>query len=212
MSKVILIIVCVVLSIGFGIYTYQNNNASVDVQSKLSHATYLYDQEVAIADFKLVDQNNQSFVPDDLNGRWTLWFFGFTYCPDICPTTLGTLSAVLNTLKEEHSISEPISIVFVSVDPNRDSPERLKTYVNAFHKDALGVTAYDDSLAPFLKNMGIIATIQPHEPGDQQYQVDHSSTIFLIAPNKRITAVFGTPHEVPGITQDITTIAEHYRP
>ena len=210
-NKAILIILAIAISIGLGIYASGKKFAFGDINQQLTQATYLYDQQKAIADFTLIDHNNNTFTPDSIKGAWTFWFFGFTHCPDICPITLGTLSATVNRLKSTHNIEDEIKIIFVSVDPERDETAKLKTYTSAFSEHAIGVTAPTEQLAPFLKNMGVLAIKQPPEQESSDYSVDHSSSIFLIAPDTGISAVFGAPHNAEDITQDFLTIRKFYR-
>lgn len=210
-NKAILIILAVAISIGLGIYASGNKFVMGDIHQQLTQATYLYDQKKSIADFTLVDHNNNTFTPESIQGMWTFWFFGFTHCPDICPITLGTLSATVNRLKSKHNIEDEIKIIFVSVDPERDEIAKLKSYTSAFSKYALGVTADAEQLDPFLKNMGVIAMKQPPDENSSNYLVDHSSAIFLIAPDTGISAFFGTPHEAEVIADDFLTIYKFYR-
>ena len=178
-------------------------------QSQLQQATYLYDQLKIVPDFQFTDHEGRPFTNQSIRDQWTLWFFGFTHCPDICPTTLSLLSAAVNQLEEDHGV-ENVSIIFVSVDPERDTPDRIKAYVNAFNNKAVGVSAYDESLAPFLQNMGIIAVKQKETDLQRDYLVDHSSVIYLIAPDTGISALFNTPHRIDSITDDVLAIKDHY--
>lgn len=213
MMNKILIILAAAIAISLGIYSYQKSNSTdtrTNISAELKRATYLYEHKKAIADYDLIDHNGNPYTPDSIKGAWTFWFFGFTHCPDICPITLGTLSASVNKLKTEHNIKDKINIVFVSVDPERDDTASLKTYVTSFSEHAIGVTAEEDKLAPFLKNMGIIAVKQDNNGKTSNYLVDHSSSIFLIAPDTAISAHFGAPHEVDDIMQDFLTINKYY--
>ncbi len=209
MINKVIILSIIALIFGLGVYSFQQQS-NVNIKDKLSHATYLYDQKTAIADYQLVDNNNELFTPDSIKDMWTFWFFGFTHCPDICPITMGTLTAVVENLKSEHNIKDDIKIIFVSVDPERDTVEKLNTYVTAFSEHAIGVTAPESQLSPFLKNMGIIAIKQDDNGQLKDYLVDHSSAIYLIAPDTAISAYFGAPHEVDNIVQDYLTIQKHY--
>jgi protein SCO1/2 len=209
-NKALLIILAIAISIGLGIYASGKKFALGDIHQQLTQATYLYDQQKAISDFTLIDHNNNSFTPDSIKGMWTFWFFGFTHCPDICPITLGTLSATVNRLKSKYNIEDEIKIIFVSVDPERDEIAKLKTYTSAFSEHALGVTAAPEQLAPFLKNMGVIAVKQSPKGESSDYLVDHSSSIFLIAPDTGISAFFGAPHSAEDIAQDFLTIRKFY--
>jgi protein SCO1/2 len=208
MNKIILIAGIVALLVGIGVYINQVRHQG-DIDSQLQQATYLYNQLKTIPEFQFTDHEGQPFTEQDLKGQWTLWFFGFTHCPDICPTTLSLLSAAVNQLENDHGV-ENISIIFVSVDPERDTPEKMKAYVNAFNDKAIGISAYDQSLAPFLQNMGIIAVKQKQNDLQKDYLVDHSSAIYLIAPDTGISALFNTPHRIDSITEDMLVIQEHY--
>ncbi len=210
-NKAILVILAIAVSIGLGIYASGKQFALGDIHQQLKQATYLYDQQKSIANFTLIDYDNNILTPDSIKGAWTFWFFGFTHCPDICPITLGILSATVNKLKSKHNIEDDIKIIFVSVDPERDQPAKLKSYTNAFSAHALGVTAPSKQLAPFLKNMGIIAIKQLPKQESSDYSVDHSSSIFLIAPDTGISAVFGAPHNAEDIVQDFLTIRKFYQ-
>jgi len=206
-KKIILFLAAMSLML-VGIYTYTQKSKPFSADS-LEHATYLYDQRVAIPNFKFIDHNQQEFNTDDIRDQWTLWFFGFTHCPDICPQTLGLLSAVLNNIKSEHNI-ENVSLVFVSVDPERDTPENLKDYVSVFSEKAIGVTSDQDSLDSFLQNLGIIAVKIKSENAPDQYTFDHSSSIYLIAPDTGISALFNTPHTVSSISNDLAKIIHSF--
>ena len=209
--KALLVFLAIGISLSIGIATYKYNSTEADIRTKLVDATYLYDQNTAISNFELMDHHGLPFTPAQLNGQWTFWFFGFTHCPDICPITLGVLSSTVNTLITKHKIKDKISIIFVSVDPERDNTDKLKTYVNAFSEHAIGVTATDDKLAPFLKNMGIIATKQKVSDSQSDYLIDHSSSVYLIAPNTGISALFGAPHSVENFVKDFLTIKKYYQ-
>ena len=169
----------------------------------------MYDQLKTIPEFEFTDHEGQPFTRQNIRDQWTLWFFGFTHCPDICPMTLSLLSAAVNQLQSEHGV-EDVTIVFVSVDPERDTPEKIKAYVNAFNEKAVGVSSYNDNLAPFLQNMGIIAVKQKQTDLQRDYLVDHSSAIYLIAPDTGISALFNTPHRIDSITNDVLVIQDHY--
>ena len=204
--KVAVIIVAIICLVA-GIWTYTRQTATFDPDA-LVHASYLYDQKVAIPTFEFIDHNKQAFSAEQIKDRWTLWFFGFTYCPDICPQTLGLLSATLNKLETDFGIDD-VSIIFVSVDPERDTPEQIKAYVTAFNPKAIGITAQQTELDKFLQNMGVIA-VKINDEGSDNYTFDHSSAIYLIAPDTGISALFSSPHTVEGLTQDIASIRAHY--
>ncbi len=208
-KKYILIFVVLACALVFGIYSYQFKTRHAPISSLMQQATYLHDQQVAIPSFTLTDHNQKPFTVDDIRSKWTFWFFGFTNCPDICPITLGTLSATVDQLQQEHGIDD-VYIIFVSVDPDRDQPEQLKSYVSAFSSRVIGVTADQHNLNAFMKNMGVVAVKQENEISPGDYLINHSSSVFLIAPDTGINAIFGSPHTVANFKQDYLALRNYY--
>ncbi|HTY99383.1 MAG TPA: SCO family protein [Rhodocyclaceae bacterium] len=135
----------------------------------------------------------------DLAGHWTLLDFGYTFCPDICPTTLAALKDVKARLVAT-GIAPP-RVIFVSVDPARDTPERLNDYVRFFDPDFLGATGDDAALAPLAQNLGVHYQ-RLDERDKQHYTVDHSAAVYLIDPRGRLRATFSWPHDPAAIAAD----------
>ena len=156
-----------------------------------------------IADFELVDQDGRPFALERLRGRWSLLFFGYSYCPDVCPSALFDLQQVHEALSGDGRQAVPYQVVFVSVDPERDTPERLMEYAAYSHPDFLPVTGSDEQLAPMTLQVGVAYRIDPHEPGSLSYAVDHSAGIMLIDPQARLHGVFPAPHDPQAIIQDL---------
>lgn len=171
-------------------------------------ATYIPEGK-SIADFKLVDHHGEPYTPARLQDRWTLIFFGYTYCPDVCPTTLLELGGAWPRW-EKAGLAEDTRVVFVSVDPARDTPERLAEYVPYFNEEFLGVTGPDEQLEPFTRSLGILYVRQDPETGDGGYLVDHSSAVLLINPQGRLQAIFGGPHKAKTLARDYRLIREHH--
>lgn len=150
-----------------------------------------------VAPVHLVDQRGEPFTLDDLRGRWTLLFFGFTSCPDVCPTTLDALARAHETLGANARYAERGQVVFVSVDPERDTPAQIAEYVAHFHRDFLGVTASEEALTEFARNLGALFMKVPQ--GEGNYTMDHSAGVFLIDPELRLVSVITPPHSPAGI-------------
>ena len=149
-----------------------------------------------IADFALVDDEGEPFSLDNLRGHWSLIFFGYTHCPDVCPSTLYDLKLIQEKLDPLNDATESgLQVLFVSVDPERDSPEQLKQYVNYFHPGFIGVTGPQEQLAPLTMQLGIAYRIDEHEADSPQYNVDHSVSILLMDPKGRLHGVFPAPHD-----------------
>ncbi|WP_161811487.1 SCO family protein [Steroidobacter agaridevorans] len=169
----------------------------------LAKAT-LIDPARPLPPMAFVDQDGQPFGPEQLRGHWSILFFGFTYCPDICPTTLALLAQVEKKLTDMPAEQRP-HIVLVSVDARRDTPERLAQYVKSFSPTFTGITAGDQAaVEEFALKMGVPVAIS-EQPGGN-YTVDHSAAIFVVDPNGALRALSSTPHEVPIIAEDYRSI------
>jgi protein SCO1 len=149
------------------------------------------------------DHQGQPFGPERLRGHWSILFFGFTHCPDVCPTTLALLAQVEKTLADLPAEQRP-RIVLVSVDPQRDTPERLSKYVQSFSTTFTGITGEQQAVHEFALKMGVPVAISSLPDGN--YTVDHSAAIFVIDPNGALRALSSTPHSVPIIAEDYRSI------
>ncbi len=165
----------------------------------------LYPEPRELADFELTDGDGDRFGLDRWRGRWDLVFFGFTYCPDVCPNTLNELKAIDAELRDAGH--DPPRITFVSVDPERDTPARLKSYVGYFNPEFQVATGDHGQLEALTRQLGMIYRIEAHEPGARGYAVDHSASLLLIDPQARLRAVFPAPHEVGGIVADLAKLS-----
>jgi protein SCO1/2 len=157
-------------------------------------------QRRPVAPFHLQDLAGNDFSAGQLQGHPTLLFFGFTSCPDVCPTTLATLAQI-----ERAPPLPGTQVVFVSIDPDRDSAASLAAYVHAFSADFIGVRGESTALAPLLKSLNAIAVKEPLPDGN--YTMDHSATLYLLDGQGRLAAVFSPPFKVPALTDDLHRIA-----
>lgn len=132
--------------------------------------------------FELVDHNGKTFTHEDLKGHYSLLFFGFTFCPDVCPTGLTKLADVYDRLPKE--LRNNLAVIFVSVDPERDTPEVLKGYVAAFHPDFTGATGTPEQIKDMAKKYLVYYAKRPAAEGKpaDQYLVDHSAYTYLMGP------------------------------
>ncbi len=162
------------------------------------HALY-YKQVRSIKPFELTDHNGRSFTKEQLEGKWSLVFFGYTSCPDVCPTTLQNLGFIYDDLK---AIADNSQVLLVSVDPQRDTQEKLSQYIAYFNSEFIALRAEHDQLFPFARNLGLMYAISGEGEG---YLVDHSASIVLINPDGNITAIFKPEQavgKVPSIDSD----------
>ena len=156
-----------------------------------------------VADFSLVDHDGEPFTRERLEGRWTFLFFGYTHCPDICPDTMARLRNVVHALEEYPGDAEDVQVAFVSVDPERDTREHLKAYVQYFDPEFLGVTGSEEAIDRITRDLGIVYALGAPED-DGSYLVDHSAAVLLLGPQGRFIGVFSAPH-------DPADIAERFR-
>lgn len=156
-----------------------------------------------LAAFALVDQDNKPFNRDRLQGKWTLMFLGFANCGDICPTTMAMLASTVKELSDLPEAERP-RVVFVSVDPQRDTPEVLSKYVKAFDPSFIGVTGAQADVDAFSLSLGAPSGIRQLEVG---YAVDHSGSVFAINPRGEFQALFSPPHTAATLAADYRILA-----
>jgi protein SCO1/2 len=156
-----------------------------------------------LPDFSLLDQTGQRVNADTFRGQWDLVFFGFTNCPDICPTTLQVLANVKRELIDTGAKTLP-RIVLVSVDPERDTPELLGQYVDYFGEGNLGVTGEIEGISTLTAALGIYFEKAPTPDGN--YSVDHSAAVLVINPDGEFSALFSAPHTVANYVHDLPII------
>lgn len=147
--------------------------------------------------FTAVDENGANFGLNRLKGKWSFLFFGYTHCPDVCPLTLAVFKQVLQQLAKNKE-SDNIQMVFVTVDPARDTSERLKEYVNYFNKDIIGLGGSDAQVKSLTSQLGVVY-LAGEKSASGDYYVDHSASVFLIDPMGRLVSIFSPPHEADSI-------------
>jgi len=157
----------------------------------------------ALQAFELSDQYRQSFNLERMKGKWSFVFFGYTYCPDICPTTLSTLTGVAKQLREDPQGLSNIQVVFVSVDPQRDTPDLLESYMKYFDESFQGITGTQQDIDSLTRQFSAGYMKEP-ETAPGEYLVSHTSSIFLVDPHGQLRASFSPPH-------DSGTIVEQFR-
>lgn len=143
-------------------------------------------------------------------GKWSILFFGFTNCPDICPTTMQTLKQVKQNL-EQHSAWDNYQAIMMTVDPETDTSERLNNYVTFFDSEFIGLTTDLQTTTSFAKQLGILF-IKREKEGANTYEVDHSASMILINPQGQWAGVISAPHKADLISDDLKKLAEYHGP
>src|SRR5688572_23095232 len=169
---------------------------------------FSYEVPRNVQDFCLRDHNGEPFTKSNLAGKWSLLFFGYTYCPDICPITLATIRQFEGLLKEA-GVENPLQVVLVSVDPQRDTPEKLGAYVSYFSEDYLGVTGEYIDIFNLARQLNIAFGYQPAENGN--YLVSHSGEIAIINPNGDFHGFFKIPHDPEKMAANFTSVLGTWR-
>lgn len=165
----------------------------------------LWPQSKPLTAFALTDQHGRPFTLERLRGRWTLLFFGYTNCPDVCPVTLSVLKNARALTTPAGTQADPLQIAFVSVDPARDTPEHLAAYVAHFDPDFLGVSGGESDLQAFARQLGVLyIRAEPDSKGG--YLVDHTAALFLVDPRGHLVALFQAPHDAATLARDIPRI------
>tara|TARA_B110000444_G_C18781487_1_gene567650 strand:- start:322 stop:969 length:648 start_codon:yes stop_codon:yes gene_type:complete len=190
------LLVAAALVIVIGVTSLKRPNAPPLIQG------ILLPEALNIEPFSLIDHHNRPFTNQDLKGIWHLVSYGFTTCPDICPTTLSELAIVVNQLE-----TRDLRILFYTVDHRRDTVSQLESYIPYFHPDFIGLTHLDDSdnpHLPFEKSLGLISQLVPvfeseGEAAYNQYQVNHGVTLYLINPKGQLQAILEPDNNMPGM-------------
>jgi len=160
--------------------------------------------------FKLTDHNGALFNNQRLKGKWTFVFFGYTSCPDICPATLYVLNSVQGLLEDETGeVPADMQVVFISVDPGRDTTEKLAAYITHFNKKFIAATADKTEIDKLTRQFGAGYVLEP-ETAPGQYLVAHTSAIFLVDPFGRLVASFSQPHYPETITSQYRKIQDYF--
>ena len=164
---------------------------------------YLREPARNIRDFELINTENKPFSQEDFIGNWNLIFFGFSFCPDICPITMSLLAKVQSSLETDEK--SKVDFFMVTVDPARDSPAALRKYLDNFSKTFIGLTGTLDQIYNFSTQVNAPFSPVLNQEGSH-YTVDHSGNIILINPEGKLAGIFKMPHDQKNITVAISDL------
>jgi protein SCO1/2 len=164
-------------------------------------------QPVELPAVTFTDELGQPFTTADLGGEFSLVFFGFTNCPDICPLSMQVLAAAHARLAERGAQFPP-RVVLVSVDPDRDDAERLRAYVTAFDATFKGITAPAAQLAPLLQKLGVVVMRHEHEGGS--YSMTHNPQVFVMSPAGQVIAIMSKAEDAETVATDFLRIRQRF--
>ena len=195
----------IALWLGYSLNSYLSQRSTTETPQlvELAGGTALIGQEKPLPAFQLTDKNNQPFTLDNFKGYWSYLFFGYTHCPDVCPAALQIMNQTLQQLAPDEA-----QAVFISVDPERDSVDKLKQYVEFFNPDMTGATGEPEAINALAKNIGIIYQRTENPADKDNYLVDHSASILLINPRAELVAVLSPPHDAKTMAADLRTVKQ----
>ena len=180
-KTVFILVALVALIMGLTINRTLNGRSEGNPAELIDAGIILLPQSRAVPAVQMTDEKGQTVSLDELKGKWSLLFFGYTYCPDICPTTLAQLREVKSKLPKE--TVDRLQVVLVSVDPNRDTPQQLRQYLGYFDKDFRGLTGSVQSIQTLAN--GVSIPFIPADTSKPGYTVDHSGNLAVVGPDGR---------------------------
>ena len=200
-------ILIVAVAMGLGLWAAERFHGGMPEAGPQLQAVNLFPQPRTLPDFALRQSDGTQLVPGELKGHWTLVFLGFTHCPDICPTTLMELAQAQRQWEAIPASTRP-RVLFVSVDPERDDPDRIGEYAHGFHPDTLAATADIPALEGFARSVSMVFAKVPPPEGARadQYSVDHSATIAVLDPQARMAGVITPPFVPRAIAADLQAL------
>lgn len=154
--------------------------------------------------FELVDMSGHAVTDRDFRGRWLLVYFGYTFCPDICPTTLGEIASVMETLGARASRLQPL---FISLDPNRDTAEALQDYLRSFGAEILGLTGTEEQVARTASAFGVVFFKMPGDT-PSEYTIAHSGFVYVVGPEGGLVTRFSADADVDRMVATLRTLLQ----
>ncbi|MET4692337.1 SCO family protein [Endozoicomonas lisbonensis] len=209
-TTVLLLLAVVAMVLGLTFYKY-TTRPSISLEDLQKMGTVVFDTPRSFQMADLTDHNGKTYNSGSQQGQWTLMYFGYTFCPDICPITLSQLNGMDKQLKQDNiNLAQQMRYVLVSVDPRRDTVEKLKGYVPYFNKDFIGVTGEVKNIHDLTVQLNIPYT-PVLDPEDEFYLVDHGANLAIINPAGQYHGFIRPPLEPAKLTRIMTAVDENYR-
>ena len=210
-KRVALLILAALLAGGLGLWVSQRVHGPATPAAPpppVTKAVTVLPNPRTLPAFELQQSDGSPLTADELKGHWTVVFLGFTHCPDICPTTLAQLAGAQKQWAAMPEASRP-RVLFVSADPERDTPEMIGKYAHAFHPDSLAATAPIAQLQDFTRSLSLVFMKVPGESGQpHDYSIDHSAAMVLLDPQARMAGVVQPPFDIAAIATDLEALTK----
>jgi protein SCO1/2 len=182
-------------------------NAKPELKTVLeTHNTLLFETPRLLPEVELIQHDGQPFVTEQFKGQWNLVNFGYTYCPDICPTNMADMNIAHKQLAAK-GLTEELRFWMVTVDPERDTPEQLSLYVPYFNEAFLGLTGEPDEIATLAMQL---SAVYYQEGTGEGYTVAHSDNYAVVDPNGHFVALMRPPHRPDAIAASLTALMQNY--
>ncbi len=201
------VIACVAfMALLLGLLVHRILSPTVMSNAQLTeNGLFVYDLPRPVAAFALTDHNGVPFTQERLEGKWSLLFFGYTFCPDICPITLATIRQFEQLLQEaDPEAAALLQVAMISVDPQRDTPEKLAAYMGYFNEEYVGVTGQYIDIFNLGRQLNVAFGYTPTENGE--YLVNHSGEVILINPDGGFHGFFKVPHDPEKMTRNFRSV------
>ena len=206
MSKRNLLFILFILISVSGIFTYFQTLPSLLEKKPTLLSGKILQKPIEIVDFELIDQDKLRFSNDLLIGKWTVVFFGYTNCPDVCPTTIYKLAGVKEQINKDIP-SNKLNTVLVTLDPERDNPERLKEYIGYFDETMLGLTGRQEDIQSFTSSLSVFYQRINKEDG---YDFNHTASIFVFNPEGLLFATMSPANTMAELSEDFSVILSNF--
>ena len=194
-------------ALGLGVWIGSQSSWFIDRAAPIANGL-VFENPRPISTFRLIDFDQGTFSVDQLKDRWSFIYFGYSACGQVCTETLTELKRLILTLSSLDN-AQPIQVVFVTVDPGRDSASRLKTYLREFDSTFIGITGDINTLAFFAAELAAPFTLGPD--AGESYALDHSNSIMLINPSAALQAVLAPPHDAQRLQADFGAIVRWWQ-
>lgn len=194
-------------ALGLGVWIGSQSSWFIDRAAPIANGL-VFENPRPISTFRLIDFDQGTFSVDQLKGRWSFIYFGYSACGQVCTETLTELKRLILALSSLDN-ALPIQVVFVTVDPGRDSASRLKTYLREFDSTFIGITGDINTLAFFAAELAAPFTLGPD--AGESYALDHSNSIMLINPSAALQAVLAPPHDAQRLQADFGAIVRWWQ-
>ena len=194
-NNILLIVIFMITVVGLFINKLTTPRI-LSVNELLANGLYLFESPKQISDFSFYSANKTEFTKSDLIGKWTLMYFGFTRCPDECPTTMYQMSKLVKVLREKEFPLDNKQWVLVSIDPERDTPEVIDKYAKGFDKDFVGVVNIRPMLLSLATQLSVNNVIPSSESMDHSHLDNHVNNIILLNPAGEFAGIFRPPFDV----------------